>query len=784
MNNSQNSKSILARTLATENIQVEYSSVASTAMFDVANRVLTLPVWENMSESVRDMFIGHEIGHALFTPFREIDKTSKGGWVKDAERIGGTANASYVQGLFNVVEDVRIEKMIKDKYPGFRRDFSIGYKELIEADFFGTKDKDIKDFSFGDRINLHFKGGASMNVQFSIDEQPLVDLVDSCKTFDDMIAAVEKIYEFINGEYEDRDEQTEPSEPQSTFVYVQIDQNGTNESFTPDTNGSVDDKEDEQDGKNDSEGKKQSNAPKGGTGLAKEGHPKMTTQDAFDAKTQTFVDKSTTGVSNCILGVPNIARIVLPFAKTSETLSNHFAKSFSIPTSGALMKKFCETKLQKLIQSSNVMIGTIIKQFEMRKAADVQKRTSISKRGRIDCDRIFKYKVSDDIFSRFATVAAGKNHGLVMYVDWSSSMQPMTQDVLNQIIILTRFCKKMGIPFDVYLFSSQYPVLDTHLGLSTQHTNNDKYQQWKTPTMSKTQHSRYCNTPTEYTKVPTEPFALIQVLSSDMSSRQFSEGLFNLFCLGQLTNRMEDIVTECNVRGANGIFDIPSGFTQGNTPLDPTILAALYMVPAFQAKHKVQVVNTIFLTDGDSGHRFFNPSESRYSEKSFVKTSQHGKEYMADDMTSTDTLLEILSDQTKTTTIGFYISCGRGCRYFPYDDNSSYTQLSALKTFKDNGFFDAPKLKASRQPSDNAVYNSSTQKYSDYIKVKNHGYTHLFILPTKQEIVSDMDLLDNLADGSTIAKIRNTFLSIVEKRGNSKSFLNRFADVIAAPNTR
>jgi hypothetical protein len=44
---------------------------------------------------------------------------------------------SVVKDFFNVIEDARIDKRQKRRYPGSRRDYINGYAELIEKDFFG-----------------------------------------------------------------------------------------------------------------------------------------------------------------------------------------------------------------------------------------------------------------------------------------------------------------------------------------------------------------------------------------------------------------------------------------------------------------------------------------------------------------------------------------------------------------------------------------------------------------------------------------------------------------------
>ena len=62
------SKSLLAKLMATENLTIEQRKV-STASFNVKERILTIPILDNnISAPVMDLFFGHETGHALYTP--------------------------------------------------------------------------------------------------------------------------------------------------------------------------------------------------------------------------------------------------------------------------------------------------------------------------------------------------------------------------------------------------------------------------------------------------------------------------------------------------------------------------------------------------------------------------------------------------------------------------------------------------------------------------------------------------------------------------------------------
>ena len=96
-------KSQLAKLLATEDLIVENKKV-ETAEFNVHTRVLTLPRWENASNNLYDSLVAHEVGHALFTP--DVD------WRE-------THNIPHV--FVNVVEDVRIEKLMRRKYAGIAK---------------------------------------------------------------------------------------------------------------------------------------------------------------------------------------------------------------------------------------------------------------------------------------------------------------------------------------------------------------------------------------------------------------------------------------------------------------------------------------------------------------------------------------------------------------------------------------------------------------------------------------------------------------------------------------
>ena len=165
-------KGNVARLLATENLIVEHKQV-DTASFNVEARVLTLPMWEKASNSVYDLLVAHEVGHAIFTPNRD--------WFKE-ERYKDLS-----MDMVNVIEDARIEKLMKHKYAGLNRDFFMGYRELNSEDFFELRNIDTDKLKIIDRINLYFKVGTFIDLEFNDIESDLVTRISKANTFDEVL---------------------------------------------------------------------------------------------------------------------------------------------------------------------------------------------------------------------------------------------------------------------------------------------------------------------------------------------------------------------------------------------------------------------------------------------------------------------------------------------------------------------------------------------------------------------------------------------------------------------
>lgn len=408
MNNNQ-SQDILAKLLATENVTVIRKNVA-TASFDIKNRVLTLPRWKKLTTEIEEMLILHEVGHALYTS-------------EDGYGIVYTTKR-HLRGYANIIEDVRIEKKMKDRYPGSRKTFNSGYTQLNERDFFGVKDRDLSELLLIDRINLYYKAGYACGVTFTAEEYPFVQRADKCVTEEDVLELAEDVYNYSKQKklVEDEEEQ----EVQKRRVKRGDFEEGDDPYDDYEMSEDGDESEDESEPDVNVEPETIDNFEKS-----------LDKHQDRDSRTYYFdAAFETTGPSP-----------IVPYATVIQELSNNYTEEY-LP----VIKQRANT----FKTESNNIVNYLVKEFEMRKSASAYKRTKISKLGQLDTRKLFAYKLKEDLFKQIATVQEGKKHGMIFLLDWSGSMMNYMEETVEQVVNLAMFCQKINIPYQVFAFSDGY----------------------------------------------------------------------------------------------------------------------------------------------------------------------------------------------------------------------------------------------------------------------------------------------------------------------------------------
>ena len=611
-------KESLAKLLAQEDLIVENRPV-ETAQFNVETRVLTLPIWEHDQAEVIDSLIAHEVGHALYTP-NEWDFL-----------------AEVPMQFVNCIEDVRIEKLMKRRYEGIPKTFYRGYKILADQDFFQIQDKDIDTLGFIDRINLQYKIGNFVDVDFSDEEKPFLAKCDALETFEDVIELSKEICAFMKEQWEKAQEE---KEEEIELPSAQADNDITDgdneledlsEGRTPQpSEGKEDDKEEGQE-------KPQPKAAHGkevgrNTEEPQEFVPTVETLDALNDGLKSlanaegleydYIELPKTISSKFFVSNKEVSELMNTFYVGKENLRHikDFSDQYELHMAREYTKNIdnADAEYRKFKISQNKEVNYLVKEFEMKKAADSYARATTSRTGVLDTAKLHTYKYNDDIFRKVTTIPEGKNHGLVFNVDWSGSMSNCILDTIKQVLTLVSFCRKVGIGYDVYLFSDNF---------------------------EKDEH-KYHEDPSTEGKVILRDFRMLNVLSSASNNRSHDKQAHNLFRLAS------------SFRGYYSC-GVPNKMNLGGTPLNEATISLNHIIPSFKKRTGAQKVHVINLTDGEGySIRYGKKVVSQYdgevsvisrhcNTQTILRDRQTGKQYKfnPDRYDQTDTFIYQLRDR-------------------------------------------------------------------------------------------------------------------------------------------
>ena len=605
----QEIKSQLAKLLATEDLIVEHKQV-ETASFNVETRVLVLPLWEKASSEVYDMLVAHEVGHALFTPCED--------WLDRYPEIP----PSFV----NIVEDARIEKLMKRKYAGLPKTFFTGYKELQGMDFFKLSDIDVNEMGIADRLNLYFKFGNFIDIDFNEEEKTFVSMIKSAETFDDVLEYSKVIWEYAKEELEEKKKEQEKIEEMKAQVEME-DGDGDNEKeYQTTTQGTEGDSEksdveneDEWDDEDDGLDYDDQAYSKGGITLGDE--PKAETVENLEESLKDLVNEA--GRETLYVEKPNdldLDKVIIPnwfihknidFEWRENTASDFFNAD----------KEFDEFRV-----SARKEVNYLVKEFEMKKSASAYARAATARTGMLDMSKLHTYQYCEDIFKKVTVLPDGKNHGLVFILDWSGSMSYIMKDTIKQLYNLIWFCRKVQIPFDVYAFTNCHPYHNMR-------------------------ESRY--TAKNNIVCIEESFSLMNLFTSKVNVRTLDHQMRNIY---RMATRFGYSHVSWDDRDR---FQVPIGMGLSGTPLDESLICLHQIIPQFKKDNKVEKVQCVVLTDGEAyTPSFHNEVQRQWEDEpymgraaiwsgTFLRDRKLGKTYRVKD--STFGFTEVLLDNLKDT---------------------------------------------------------------------------------------------------------------------------------------
>ena len=611
-------KSQLAKLLATENIEVQENQV-QTASFDVVNRILTIPIFkeEQKSKHVYDMLVGHEVSHALYTPsdsWKEMSKRTK-----------------EFKSFVNVIEDARIDKLIQKKYPGLVDDYLKGFDKMYKDNFFGTKGKDIMTYALIDKINLYYKSSKRLDFKFTNKEKILVDAVDKCKSFDDVCKLAEDILGYCKEELKKKPELQKVYKPDPLGEKVDESETESNDSDKT-TDEKLDewlDKKSESDDADEKAKKKESNQTGGnGAGLPDNTPTELRalTADNYENSVKGITDES--AHSRCYAELPKVdlKKLIIPYNKFIRDIMVYDKQHHNTEYDKQQINK-AKVRTQKFIKESSNVVNFLVKEFEMKKNAKLYARASQDKTGIIDPLKLHSYKYAEDIFKKITTVPNQKNHGMILLLDWSGSMQKHILPTVEQLLNLTLFCKKINIPFSVYAFMNNH------------REDKDDY-------------SKSGFTVTNKTIQPDASTKLVQLFSHKQSKVDYMRCAT---ILHRAAMYFGDYYGWRN-RNYNDDESVPSisgDYYLSSTPLNESLVGMDHIIKKFKKDYNTDKLSLVTLTDGASNSMnrlgqgdLYLKLNGRYVEA--------GSYYM-EKKDFTSVMLRYLKKKYDLQTIGFYL---------------------------------------------------------------------------------------------------------------------------------
>jgi hypothetical protein len=658
MTNEQ-SRDIVAKLLAEENISIIRSNVR-TASFDTNARVLSLPVWKDTTTETEEMLIAHEVGHALFTPKLEREQF-----------------ADVPFGYMNVLEDVRIEKLMKRRFPGLRRIMFMGYKQLNEKDFFGIKNRDLSKLRLIDRINLWYKAGVNSGVKFTEEERDFLYRAEHTESFDEVMALAVDVFNYQKAQTEKRKQMLDEIFKEDITLDAAEDLS-FDEEYEYDDFG--DDEEEEEDNSFKTESNNEDEPEEEMAGddsiapmqplehqnfdqlAAQDAENQVETMDNFNQRLDELADSDT--VYDCIdFAYCKEYNPIVGYKKILKQIRVFEPGSFHTRYDDEKKPIFTDKDFVQFRAESMRVVNYLVKEFEMRKSAKQYKRATQSKTGMLDPAKLFGYKISEDLFKRITVVPGGKNHGMVFLLDWSGSMHECIFDTVKQVINLAMFCHRVQIPFHVFAFSSGTSDLQDDEAMV------QKFHEW-----SKMQYqARYNRKDNDPRQTAYDSFALLEFFNHRMNATEFNMmAKYLMSFMKFVTNyyaQWNDI-DQITYEETSARAKVTSALGLGSTPLNEALVYMVHeFVPKFIKQNSIEKFTFMTLSDGD-GHNIIDTN--RFSYDSNTGKRRKIVSFLRDNVTKinhrlrtgessevTAVLNQMLRDRYNATTIGFFITSSR-----------------------------------------------------------------------------------------------------------------------------
>ncbi len=623
-------------------------------------------------------------------------------------------------------------RLMKRRYAGLAKTFYNGYKELADEDFFQIGDDKLETYNLADRANLWFKVGNFVDIPVERGEETeIINLIADTETFADVLIAAEELYKYCKQkQQEETKTQIDNLESQDSGASQQpasdFSDQEEGENDQPETDGS--------DGSASEQGsEQQTKSPIGGE---QDEEPEVKTMDSLEEALKDLVNND--GYENVYLELPqlDLKKVIVPNSEIHTRCKDEWNGWLDrMEYTHEFIFTSVDSQFNDFKRSAQKEVNYLVKEFECRKAADSYARATTARTGVLDCSKLHTYKYNEDLFRKVTTLADGKNHGLVFVLDWSGSMGDVMLDTVKQLFNLVWFCKKVAIPFEVYAFTCDYPLV-------TYDENN------------KANLRELAYKKRDGLVQVGEWFSMMNLLTNKVNAKTLDEQMKNIFRLATSFGRW----SHCS-------YPTPTGLSLSGTPLNEALISLHQILPKFQKENKLQKVQCVVLTDGEACMiKYHREVKRHWEEDPFLGTSHIGPNaFLRDRKTGmtyscdcdyhefTDTLLRNLRDRfTDINFIGIRVLESRDAggfirRYCGYYGPDYEKTMNAWK--KEKAF-----------------------------TIKKSGYHSYFGLSTNA-LAQESEF--EVAECATKSQIKSAFVKSLKSKKMNKRILGEFVELVA-----
>jgi hypothetical protein len=357
--------------------------------------------------------------------------------------------------------------------------------------------------------------------------------------------------------------------------------------------------------------------------------------------------------------------------------------------------------------------------------------------------KIWGYKLNEDLFKRITTIPQGKNHGMIFLLDWSGSMDHVMEDTIKQVASLAMFCHRIQIPYQVFAFTSQYPIINT--------------VETRDAVRSHEKELRDSVAEVSILNNATSEFALLELMSNKMSNVEFNSiirRMINFYDFRQCKN---------HAYGTSG------------TPLNEALGYLVKHIPNFIKSNNIEKMSLITLTDGEGcglspvsrGRYGLEPTRNQIIDNEYKRIEQ--KHFLIDPITKktyeitrygsqqTQSILNLIRDRYGVKSIGFHI-----CRNNRRDLIHAIT--SNIPNFNGNQYLMVDNMR-------------KDFRVKGFTSVKSIGRDDMFLIPQNSLRVDDSNL--DVNEKQTAKQIARSFSKHLNNKKTSRVLLNQFIGYVA-----